>query len=118
MKSFRIVGLGTLLAVASTSAVAFQEQQGGSGASAPKAPAQGLEGGVTPPSLAPAIGASGKPSGVEIRIPGLGQLGVLPKLDLGLELLYGASEHKSSDSLAVNGGSDDMAIKGTLRRRF
>ena len=31
-------------------------------------------------------------AGTEIRIPGLGKLGVLPKMDFGLELLYGAAE--------------------------
>jgi len=33
-------------------------------------------------------------SGTEVRIPGLGKLGVLPKFDFGLELLYG--EQKTS----------------------
>src|SRR5262245_11135402 len=32
--------------------------------------------------------------GTEVRIPGLGKVGVLPKLDFGLELLYGANEPK------------------------
>ena len=36
--------------------------------------------------------AAGKGTGTEVRIPGVGTLGVLPKLDFGLELLYGANE--------------------------
>ena len=34
----------------------------------------------------------GQGTGTEVRIPGFGKVGVLPKLDFGLELLYGATE--------------------------
>jgi len=36
----------------------------------------------------------GSESGTEVRIPGLGKVGVLPKLDFGLELLYGATDQQ------------------------
>ena len=36
-------------------------------------------------------------TGTEIRIPGLGKLGVLPKMDFGLELLYGAADQKQPE---------------------
>ena len=36
----------------------------------------------------------GQGTGTEVRIPGFGKVGVLPKLDFGLELLYGATESK------------------------
>jgi hypothetical protein len=40
-------------------------------------------------------------------------------MDFGLELLYGAAEQKSSDdSRNVGNGADDLAIKGTIRRKF
>lgn len=58
-------------------------------------------------------------SGTEVRIPGLGKLGVLPKMDFGLELLYGASEGKAVEppqNPAAN--DDDLRIRGTVKHRF
>ena len=58
----------------------------------------------------------GKDAGTEVRIPGVGSLGVLPKLDFGLELLYGANE--------TNGRPDDrtqpsdVQIRATIKHRF
>lgn len=37
-------------------------------------------------------------SGTKIRIPGLGVVGEIPKIDLGLDLLYGATDPKRSDA--------------------
>lgn len=61
-------------------------------------------------------------SGTEVRIPGLGRIGVLPKLDFGLELLYGANkdgpvaqqapEEKSDPS------DDSFRIRGSIKHRF
>ena len=56
-----------------------------------------------------------KAAGPEIKVPGLGTIGALPKLDFGLELLYGAT--------GQNGPRDDKAdtgaqIRGTLKYRF
>jgi hypothetical protein len=52
----------------------------------------------------------------EVKIPGLGTVGVLPKLDLGLELLHGASESKgpAEDKRAP----DDVQLRGTIKYRF
>ncbi len=58
----------------------------------------------------------GRTSGTEVRIPGLGTVGVLPKLDFGLELLYGANEPKGLPQDKVN--SDDVQIRGTIKHRF
>ena len=50
-----------------------------------------------------------------MRIPGLGKLGVLPKMDFGLELLYGANEGvKQPDP--VEQPSDDLTIRGTMKQ--
>ncbi len=49
-------------------------------------------------------------SGTEVRIPGLGKLGVLPKMDFGLELLYGANETKQQPE--VQQPSEDLTIRG------
>jgi hypothetical protein len=54
-----------------------------------------------------------------VRIPGLGTLGVLPKLDFGLELLYGVNEDKrlEPEKGAIE-PDDGVQIRGTLKHRF
>ena len=58
------------------------------------------------------LGAS---AGTEIRVPGVGSVGTLPKLDFGLELLYGASEPKG---MPPDRNEDDVQIRGTIKHRF
>jgi hypothetical protein len=55
--------------------------------------------------------------GTEVRIPGLGTVGVLPKLDFGLELLYGATDTRGGrpDDKSDPG---DVQIRGTIKHRF
>lgn len=116
----RIWALGLALAVASTSAVAFQEQPGaGPGANpAPAAKAdaepKNLDLNVPPPAA--------KPEGTEISIPGLGKLGVLPKMDFGLELLYGVNEQpkqQDADPAAQQVPADtDLTIRGSIKKSF
>jgi hypothetical protein len=80
------------------------------------------------PSLVPQIsGADGKPSlqlsapevgkGTEVRIPGLGKLGVLPKLDFGLDILYGATDDRRQ-APGTQGTSDEVTISGRLKHKF
>lgn len=109
MKSVRMMILGGLLGVASQAALAFQETNGGGqAAGAPQSPAaKALDLGNPTASRA---------TGPEIRVPGLGTIGALPKLDFGLELLYGATTPQ-------NGPRDDKSdagaqIRGTLKYRF
>ncbi len=116
MKSVRWFIAGAVLGLLSSAAFAFQEQNGASPApgSAVKAPAVEL----SPAGVAPTTAA-----GPEVRIPGFGRLGLLPKLDLGLELLYGATEtdRKPTDvDRASPTGTDDenLRIRGTLKHRF
>ena len=58
----------------------------------------------------------GKTQGTEVRIPGIGTVGVLPKLDFGLELLYGANEPKGIPQDQSDPG--DVQIRGTIKHRF
>lgn len=113
---------GTLLGVMCTGAVAFQETKGGSVEAAPqaapvvapRAPTQReLDLRDTGVSVAPS-------SGVEVRIPGLGKLGVLPKFDFGLELLYGVNGDKSAETerQVPTAPGDDVQIRGSLKHRF
>lgn len=54
-------------------------------------------------------------AGSKWKIPGLGSLNILPKMDFGLELLYG----DETDNLVDDGsGGDDVRIRGSVKRRF
>jgi hypothetical protein len=106
-------------------AIGFQETTVGGG----EKPAHGQ---VPPaaPKAAPAPGGGslnlnlpdagvGKKTGTEVRIPGLGTVGVLPKLDFGLELLYGATEPKGlAPEDRTNPDPSDLQIRGTIKHRF
>lgn len=109
--------VAALAGAVSSAAFAFQEvQQGGGRQPAPAVeaavPAAGKGLGLTVPD----IGAKGS-SGTEVRIPGLGKLGVLPKLDFGLELLYGATEPRDIPP-GRQQSQDDVTIRGSLKHRF
>jgi len=58
----------------------------------------------------------GQGAGTEVRIPGIGAVGVLPKLDFGLELLYGATESRGRAEEKSEPG--DVQIRGTIKHRF
>lgn len=55
--------------------------------------------------------------GTELKIPGVGSIGTLPKLDFGLELLYGGGTDQGTDT-TLEDKSDDVLIKGKIRHRF
>lgn len=98
------------LFLAAGSAWAFQEER--PAASTDTAPAAGV-----------AEGADGKAtSGTEVTIPGLGKLGTLPKMDFGLELLYGANENKPAVVEPTNPAAvpepEDLTIRGTMKHNF
>ena len=105
--------MGLALAIASTSAFAFQEE----GGAASVAPAPDVKAAPSEPGLdfsaPPAVDSSS--TGTEVRIPGLGRLGVLPKMDFGLELLYGANEVKKREQ-EIPG--EDLTIRGTVKHNF
>lgn len=103
-------------------AAAFEETTvgGGDAKSAPAAPVLELPKGPLPGGKALDLSGGqlnlGKTSGTEVRIPGLGTVGVLPKLDFGLELLYGANEQKGMPQDKTS--PDDVQIRGTIKHRF
>lgn len=96
---------------ARTAAYALEEQPM---PTQPPAAAEGAKAGVQ--DAAP----SAKPdAGTEIRIPGLGRLGTLPKMDFGLELLYGASEGRPpQEQLPLEEQPDDLTVRGSVKHRF
>lgn len=112
-----LCGLGAL----SSAALAFQESKGGvmGGGEQPGQPDAKAVPGVPALDLKD-TGVSVAPStGVEVRIPGLGKLGVLPKFDFGLELLYGVNEKaEEAERQGQTLPGDDMQIRGSLKHRF
>jgi len=120
MQRLRWVLVCGVLGALSSAALAFQESKGGvAGQQQPQAGAQGAPRGPTLDLKD--TGVSIAPSaGVEVRIPGLGKLGVLPKFDFGLELLYGVNEQKATETerQGQTVPADDMQIRGSLKHRF
>ena len=55
--------------------------------------------------------------GTELTIPGVGSIGKLPKLDFGLELLYGGGTNQGIEAPTAE-QKDDVLIKGKIRHRF
>jgi hypothetical protein len=108
-----------------SAALAFEETTvGGSDAKSPTA--QALE--LPKDAVDPGKGLGEPPKGLsipelqfsspgtEVRIPGIGTVGVLPKLDFGLELLYGANEQKGA--FPDKSSPDDVQLRGTIKHRF
>lgn len=127
----RLTILALTLGLAALPAFAFQETtvgggQGDTPAAAsppiPVVPPQGLEvlpknDGSKPLQLqVPGVSFGSRP-GTEVKIPGLGTVGVLPKLDFGLELLYGAADSKAAIPESKP-DPNDVQIRGTLKHRF
>jgi len=112
-----------LAVVAGPSAYAFQEQKAAT--PAPTTAAQPQQAPAVVPGdkaldLSDDTARPSEETGTEIRIPGLGKLGVLPKMDFGLELLYGAAEQKQPESVpeATQAPDDDLIFRGTVKHRF
>jgi hypothetical protein len=61
-------------------------------------------------------------TGTEIQIPGLGTIGVLPKMDFGLELLYGANNTGAPESQfdlnAQEELPDALTVRGQIKNKF
>jgi hypothetical protein len=109
LKTLVVLGLG--LALASSAAFAFEEQQAtmpGAAPAAAAAPAAELN---TSSTAQPA-------SGTEVRVPGLGKLGILPKMDFGLELLYGANDKPGEPETQEAAPGDDVTIRGSVKHKF
>jgi hypothetical protein len=102
------IAVGAALAALSLPACAFQESTVGGGAGKPAMGAGGT------PQLGLSLPDAGakESAGTEIRIPGVGTVGVLPKIDFGLELLYGAEPPGRPDDRSP---SDGMQLRAKYR---
>lgn len=120
MKLGQILVAGAALMAVSTAAAAFQEQQGGAVAT-PGQAAPAADSAKQPDvKFSTPDGLAGGSKGTEVRIPGLGKLGVLPKMDFGLELLYGAASEPKAEAVQPGTTSEDgdLRIRGTVKHRF
>jgi hypothetical protein len=110
MRFVSAIALGVVLAGVGGAALAFEEQGPRPAAPAPGGIAQPSGGDLT---LSPAEVMPKGESGTKIRIPGLGVIGEIPKMDFGLELLYGATEQQKAleqDPDEANG----LILRGTI----
>ena len=124
MALMRWACVGIALGLMLQGAAAFEETQIGGGAKdapqkAPAAPVLELPKGPLATGKTLELSGTelnlGNTSGTEVRIPGLGSVGVIPKFDFGLELLYGADQ-KGLPQDKTN--PDDVQIRGTIKHRF
>jgi hypothetical protein len=126
------LGIALPLAIPISGAAAFQsepvatpQQQQSNTQAAPLSPfGQQLTLPNQPPQgPADPLAVTGKDGGTEVKIPGIGSVGKLPKLDFGLELLYGARSAPETlqleqRNLDQHAPENDMQIKGTLSHKF
>ncbi len=118
-----LIAVCAALGVLAQAALAFQESAPATTPAPADKPSAGISGVEPPKGSDPGKGLSlktpelsiGQGSGTEVRIPGFGSVGVLPKLDFGLELLYGATEMKGLPDKAE---PSDVQIRGTIKHRF
>ena len=115
----RLIAVAMAVGAFAQPLLAFQE---GGGADKPATAAPVVE---APKSIpAPGKGLTlkvpelsiGQGTGTEVRIPGFGTVGVLPKLDFGLELLYGATDARGRPD--EKSEPSDVQIRGTIKHRF
>lgn len=111
-KILKIAGLSAALVIAAASGTFALEEQ-----KAPVSPDATAAGAAATDTAAP---VAKKDEGTEIRIPGLGKLGTLPKMDFGLELLYGATETEKTreEPSKIEDGNEDLTIKGSIKHKF
>ena len=111
MKSVAFIASSVCAAIlaASAPALAFQEM--------PEAPAPEVSYGSPEPS-APSVALQG-PGGIAQASENNGflNLGILPKLDIGLELLYG-DEQQSAAQDPIADETGDVTVLGKVKRRF
>jgi hypothetical protein len=98
--------------------LAFQEEGGpGKGAAAVPSEVPAPKGATVPGNgLNLKVPEMSLGQGTEVRIPGFGKVGVLPKLDFGLELLYGATDTRGRPD--DKSEPSDVQIRGTIKHRF
>ena len=118
MRTANLVWAFCLALIVSSAAMAFEKQTLGTGSakSAPS-PAPSSEQLTAPLASDKLVQPGGEQSGTPISIPGLGTVGVIPKMDFGMELLYGSDAGRKLEAAPEDDG-DGLQIRGTLKHRF
>jgi hypothetical protein len=124
MKPMRLIITAAALGLMVHPAMAFKQTEGSP--QEPAASAGDSSAQTAKPSVEPGKGLNlavpglslGKSNGTEVKIPGIGTVGVLPKLDFGLELLYGANGNEAKVMPDDKNESNDVQIRGTIKHRF
>jgi hypothetical protein len=118
-------GIALSLALSISGAAAFTPEPvappSANAQSTPKSPfaqQQGVIPQVPQADLSDPLSQPHKENGTELKIPGIGSVGVFPKLDFGLELLYGPKNGPEGIQLDQHGQEGDVAIKGSLTHKF
>jgi hypothetical protein len=107
-----------LLALSPLGASAFEQTVVPAGKAAritgalPDEPIPGLE------LTVPAQTGNTTQTGAGVVIPGFGALGALPKLDFGLELLYGAPDTKAVGEVPAELPPDALTVYGSVKKTF
>ena len=122
-----VAGLA-LAALSAGPGLAFREAPVAGSAVGERPPVASVES-DTAPSItfdAPEDAEADARGGTEIKVPGIGRLGTLPKLDFGLELLY--SERGAADAALANQGADvgsdvkeserGLQVRGSITHHF
>lgn len=117
MRFVGFIAVALALALVSSQTSAFEQQGAQAPASEAPSAAAPADQQPAPSALTGDSKAAGDSAGTEVRIPGLGKLGVLPKMDFGLELLYGANEQKSVEPEGQQ-PVDDLTIRGSMKHNF
>ena len=113
-------GVRPSTALTAVHASAFTETkiQPPAGQAAPEAPAANLNVETNDGSTGLMLRTPGDGTGeTELKIPGVGTIGKIPKVDFGLELLYGNGAEETPGA-EVDNRQDDVLIKGKIRHRF
>ncbi len=125
MKFVTVPVVAVVLGLSLGSAQAFQETEVGTtaapAASATAAPKAGTSLGasqglslMTPNQKK----ASEKTEKTGVHIPGLGNFGLLPKMNFGLELLYGEGEEREPAAKPQDAPLDELMIRGSVKHNF
>ncbi len=118
MRTANLVWAFCLAFSVSTAALAFEKQSLGGGSVKPAQPsAKSADPLAAPLSNGQLAQPGSEQSGTPISIPGLGTVGVIPKMDFGMELLYGSDNGQKLEAAPENDG-DGLQIRGTLKHRF
>jgi hypothetical protein len=119
MRPMRLVLATAALFALAEPVWAFQESSGASQpeAAAPAEAPKSLPAPTKSLNLKMPEMSIGQGTGTEVKIPGFGTVGVLPKLDFGLELLYGATDARGVRPDDKSEPSD-VQIRGTIKHRF